>query len=207
MRSALAAGSKRAVDIIGATLGLVLLSPVFIVIALLIKRSSPGPVFFRQDRIGKNGKAFRIVKFRSMRIDAEAVLRADVKLWEAYVNNDFKLPAGQDPRVTTIGRWVRKTSIDELPQLWNVLVGEMSLVGPRPLVQGEIETWYGDRAAQLLSVRPGMTGPWQVNGRSSVGYPHRAELELSYIQRRSFWGDIAILLRTVQTVLTGRGAH
>lgn len=198
---------KRAVDIIGAAVGLLLLFPAFLIIGVVIKWSSPGPLFFRQGRIGRNRQPFHIIKFRSMRLDAESLLRADPQLWENYVKNDFKLPEGQDPRVTPIGKWLRKTSLDELPQLWNVLMGEMSLVGPRPLIDDEIETWYGDTARELLSVRPGMTGLWQVSGRSSVGYPERAALELHYVQTKSFIGDILILLRTVQVVLTRRGAY
>jgi exopolysaccharide production protein ExoY len=207
MRQGFGVALKRTVDIIGAGVGLLVLAPVFVVLGVLIKLLNPGPVFFRQGRVGRNGHMFRLVKFRSMRIDAETVLTANPDLWQAYMENDFKLPEGQDPRVTPIGHWLRKTSLDELPQLWNVLVGEMSLVGPRPLVQSEIETWYGARAQDLLSVRPGMTGLWQVNGRSDVGYPDRAQLELRYVYCKTFWGDIGILLRTVQAVLSGRGAH
>lgn len=207
MKGVISSGIKRAIDILGAGIGLILLSPVLILIALIIKLTSPGPSVFRQERVGMAGKIFSIVKFRSMHANAEWILKSDPELWDTYVKNDFKLPEGQDPRVTTIGRWLRKTSLDEIPQLWNVLVGEMSLVGPRPLVQAEIDTWYGDRAPDLLSVRPGMTGPWQVAGRSTVGYPERADLELSYVYSRTFWSDIVILLRTVQIVVSGKGAH
>lgn len=200
-------GIRRAGDIVGATCGLLLLLPLFLIVGIIIKSYGAGPVFFRQARIGRGGRPFRILKFRSMRTDAEAFLKADPSLWETYVRNDFKLPEGEDPRITPIGRWLRKTSLDEIPQLWNVFVGDMSLVGPRPLVADEIETWYGDRASELLSVKPGMTGLWQVSGRSSLGYPERAELELSYVRNRSITGDAAILLRTCVVVLNRQGAH
>lgn len=207
VRSITTAALKRVMDILGAGVGLLLLAPVLLVIGIMMKLSSPGPIFFRQKRVGLHGKTFRIVKFRTMRADAEAVLRKDPRLWETYVKNDFKFPESEDPRVTSIGRWLRKTSLDELPQLWNVLVGNMSLVGPRPLIEAELETWYGDQSSTLLSVKPGMTGLWQVSGRSSLGYPERAELELRYARDQSLWGDIEILLRTVQVVVSGRGAH
>lgn len=198
---------KRGIDLLGAVVGLTLLSPVFLLIGVAIKLTDHGPVFHRQQRLGRNGKPFRIVKFRSMRVNAEAVLRSDPDLWQTYVMNDFKLPERQDPRVTSVGAWLRKTSLDELPQLWNVLTGDMSLVGPRPLVAEEIETWYQARAGELLSVRPGMTGLWQVSGRSELAYPERAELDLAYVRGRSLAGDIGILFRTVHVVLNGRGAH
>lgn len=198
---------KRSLDVVAACVGLVLLSPLFLALALIIKRSNSGPVFFRQQRVGQHGQLFLLFKFRSMRTDAEAVLKADVDLWNAYVSNDFKLPEGQDPRITPIGRVLRRTSLDELPQLWNVLRGEMSLVGPRPLIHDELDTWYGERADELLSVKPGMTGLWQVSGRSSIGYPERADLELSYVRALSLWLDVKILFMTVAIVLNGKGAH
>lgn len=198
---------KRVIDVLGAAIGLTLFSPMFLVIALAIKLTDPGPVFHRQERIGRNGKAFRMLKFRSMRVDAEAVLRADPELYKAWAMNDFKLPEGQDPRVTLVGGWLRRTSLDELPQLWNVLTGQMSLVGPRPKEVEEIDMWYPGRAGELLSVRPGITGLWQVSGRSQIAYPERAELELAYVKNQSLFGDIGILFRTVKVVLNGRGAH
>lgn len=198
---------KRNIDIVGAGVALILLSPLFLVVGLIIKGTSPGPIFFRQKRIGSGGQTFEIIKFRSMRPDAEALLRQDQVLWDMYVSNNYKLPEGKDPRITPIGRWLRRTSLDELPQLWNVLVGDMSLVGPRPLVREEIEEWYGESAGELLSVRPGMTGLWQVAGRSGLDYPERAVLEISYVRRRSIWLDVVILFRTVLVVAIGKGAH
>lgn len=198
---------KRTLDISGALFGLIVLSPLFLVIAVLIKRSGPGPVFFRQERLGLGGMTFRMVKFRTMRIDAETFLRTNSALWDAYVTNGFKLPEGSDPRITHIGQWLRKSSLDELPQLWNVLMGEMSLVGPRPLIRDEVDTWYGDRSGVLLSVRPGMTGLWQVTGRSELNYPERADLEIHYVRSRSLLGDLRILLQTFRVVVTREGAH
>ncbi|MHB9145038.1 MAG: sugar transferase [Symbiobacteriia bacterium] len=199
--------AKRSIDLLGAIVGLSLLSPVFLGVAVVIKLTDHGPVFYGHQRIGLKGQPFKLLKFRSMRIDAEEILRADPELWQAYVANDFKLPKGEDPRVTPVGAWLRKTSLDELPQLYNVLTGAMSLVGPRPLVAEEIETWYQDRAGELLSVPPGLTGLWQVSGRSELEYPERADLELAYVRDRSLAGDIGILFRTVDVVLNGRGAH
>lgn len=197
---------KRALDIVGAIVAGAVLSPVMLLIALLIKLDSPGPIIFGQTRLGANGRRFRCYKFRSMRVDAEAQLRADPELYRRYVANHYKLPDESDPRITRVGRWLRRTSLDELPQLFNVLRGDMSLVGPRPIVPSELQQ-YGEGAALFLSLRPGITGAWAVNGRSTVGYPERTELELSYIRGWSVVRDLAILLRTLPAVLLGRGAH
>jgi len=156
--------------------------------------------------MGARGRLFRCYKFRSMRADAEQVLRADPNLYAAYVSNHFKLPADQDPRLTRVGRWLRRTSLDELPQLFNVLEGQMSLVGPRPVVPEELDH-YGGRAPLLLSLKPGITGTWAVNGRSEVGYPVRADMELEYVRSWSLWLDIGIMLWTVPAVMRTRGAH
>jgi len=199
--------AKRCLDALGSGVGLVLLMPVFAAVGLTIRLSSPGPVFFSHLRIGQHGRPFRIVKFRTMRGDAEEVLRRDTALWEKYVANDFKLPPGEDPRITRIGRWLRKTSLDELPQLWNVFKGEMSLVGPRPIVKAELEQWYGQQATELLSVPPGMTGLWQVAGRSDIRYPGRVELELQYVRTQSIFMDLKLLFWTALQVLKGKGAH
>ncbi|HYF94942.1 MAG TPA: sugar transferase [Symbiobacteriaceae bacterium] len=207
MRTWIYEAFKRIVDFIGSAIGLILLSPIFLIIAAIIKRSSPGPIFFRQQRVGRNGQPFKIVKFRSMRGDAEDVLRRNPELYAKYAANSYKLPEGEDPRITPIGRWLRKTSLDELPQLWNVLVGEMSLVGPRPLLKAEIDEWYRETQRDLLSVRPGMTGLWQVEGRSEIAYPQRADLELRYVRECSPTLDIRILIQTVSVVTKRRGAH
>lgn len=196
---------KRCFDVPAAIVGLILLSPVFLTIWVAIRLASPGPVIFRQMRVGRGGELFPCFKFRTMRTDAEEVLKRDPELYRRWVENDFKLPEGEDPRVTSIGRILRKTSLDELPQLFNVIRGEMSLVGPRPVIPAELEHYAG-REAAFLSALPGMTGQWQVGGRSALQYPERAGLELSYVSGWSPLLDLRILLKTVGVVLGGRGA-
>ena len=197
---------KRAMDLLGATVMLVLLAPLLAIAALLISIDSPGPVVFAQRRLGRFGRRIRCYKFRSMYVDAEARLSRDSELFRRYVAHDYKLPASIDTRITRIGRLLRRTSIDELPQLWNVLRGDMSLVGPRPIVPDEIQHYNGE-GPLLLSLKPGMTGAWQVGGRSKLTYPKRCAVELEYVEGWSLWRDIGILLRTLPVVLTGRGAH
>lgn len=202
----LALACKRLLDILGAAIGLVLLAPLFLVIGVAIKLSSPGPIFFCQWRPGMGGRQFRMFKFRTMRTDAEEVLRADVELYQKFLDNDCKLPPEEDPRVFRVGAWLRSTSLDELPQLINVLTGEMSLVGPRPVIGPELDN-YGSSRAVFLSARPGMTGYWQVNGRSDIAYPERADMDLYYIERWSLLLDLKILLKTIPAVISQRGAH
>ena len=198
---------KRAMDIVGAATGLLVAAPVVALLALLVRRESRGNPFFGHERIGLGGRRFRCWKLRTMYADAERRLHDDLALLEAYRANDFKLPDHEDPRITRLGRWLRKTSVDELPQLWNVLVGEMALVGPRPIVAEELPHYRGE-VLTLLSVRPGLTGAWAVNGRHHLAYPRRAEVELGYVRSRSLAGDLSILLRTVGAVLDpGFGAR
>jgi len=197
---------KRTLDVVGAGLGLLFLAPLFAVIALAVRLGSRGPAIFAHERLGKNGQSFRCYKFRSMHVDAHTRLRSDDALYAEYVANNFKLPEEADPRLTRVGRFLRRTSLDELPQLINVLRGDMSLVGPRPIVTEEIDH-YGHGGPAFLSLQPGMTGAWQINGRSQVGYPQRADIELDYVRNWSLGGDIAILLKTVPAVLGRRGAH
>lgn len=197
---------KRALDVAVSAFLIVALSPLLLLVALWVRLDSPGPILFIQKRPGFQGKSFPMAKFRSMRSDAEAALKADPELYEAFLQNDCKLPQDIDPRLTRSGRFLRKTSLDELPQLFNVLRGEMSLVGPRPLVGPELENYRG-RVRTLLSVKPGITGSWQVSGRSRVTYPERAEIDLEYVRNWSFLGDLWILAVTPLTVLMGRGAH
>lgn len=197
---------KRALDIIGSVLFLILLAPVFAVISLLIVLDTPGPVLFVQCRLGRFGRPIRCLKFRSMSADAEARLYSDPVLFRRYVENGYKLPASSDERITKVGRFLRRTSLDELPQLWNVLKGEMSLVGPRPIVPDEIHHYNGE-GPLLLSLKPGITGAWQVSGRSAVQYPQRAVVELEYVEGWSLWRDVSILIRTLPAVLAARGAH
>jgi lipopolysaccharide/colanic/teichoic acid biosynthesis glycosyltransferase len=199
--------AKRALDIIGAGLGLVLLSPLFLIVALML-RADGGPAFFAHQRVGRGGKLFGCLKFRSMVIDSQAQLEALLASdpaaraeWEAT----RKLK--NDPRITRIGRFLRSTSLDELPQLINVLRGEMSLVGPRPVQEAEIDRYYGASAAHYMAVRPGITGLWQVSGRSETSYESRVALDVAYVSRPSLLADLSILLRTPVAVVSRRGAH
>lgn len=197
---------KRTLDIVLSGALLLVLAPVMAGIAVAVMRTSPGPVLFRQRRIGKHGRPFMILKFRTMRSDAEAVLVADEALHAEYLANDYKLPLERDPRVTPLGRWLRRTSLDELPQLINVFRGEMSLVGPRPIVPAEI-VHYGSDTPRFCSVPPGLTGAWQVAGRCEVRYPERCDVELNYVRTWSLAQDAEILFRTVGTVLSRRGVE
>jgi exopolysaccharide biosynthesis polyprenyl glycosylphosphotransferase len=197
---------KRAADVVLASVALVCLAPVTLAVALAVRLTSPGPAVYGQRRLGRHGRSFRCYKFRSMYADAEARLKSDPALFAEYVASDYKLPDGRDPRITPVGRTLRRTSLDELPQLWNVLRGDMSLVGPRPIVPDEIRHYKHD-GQLLLLLKPGMTGSWQVSGRSSLPYPARTSVELDYVQRWNLGRDLAILLRTVPAVLTRRGAH
>lgn len=198
---------KRIFDIVGAIIGLIITSPLFLIISVLyLFGENKGPIFFKQKRYGKNGKFFILYKFRSMVINADEKLKKDQILYKKYVENNYKLDPVEDPRITKIGRFLRKTSLDEIPQLINVLKGEMSLVGPRPIVEEELKE-YKDKKSDFLSVKPGITGYWQVCGRSNVGYPERANLELYYVYNRTFLLDIKILLLTVKVVLQKKGAY
>jgi lipopolysaccharide/colanic/teichoic acid biosynthesis glycosyltransferase len=191
---------KRGIDVVGAIAGLLLLSPLFALIGLAQKVDSHGPILFRHRRVGRGGRSFECLKFRSMVADAEDRLREDASLLATYHENNFRVPDAADPRVTRVGRILRRTSLDELPQLWNVLRGEMSLIGPRPVVTEELCHFAGSERL-LLWVRPGMTGMWAVMGRHEVSYPARAEIELRYVRTWSLRGDFAIALRTIGAVM------
>lgn len=204
-RSVLYPGIKRAIDVVGSLLALVLTIPLWLLVAILVRTTSRGPVLFRQSRVGRDGCTFTVLKFRSMCSDAEVRLK-EGGLYDTYVATGYKLPVAHEFRVTRIGRVIRKTSIDELPQLLNVLVGHMSLVGPRPVVPSELDC-YGDLAHCYLGVRPGITGMWQVNGRSEIQFPARAHFDLDYFHRRSLRVDLAILARTPAAVVRGNGAY
>ncbi|WP_286162577.1 sugar transferase [Bacillus sp. AFS029533] len=198
---------KRLMDILGALSGIFLLLPVFLVIAIIIKLEDwNGPAIFKQKRVGQNGKVFHIYKFRSMVTDAENKLKSNENLYKKYLLNNYKLEPHEDPRITKIGGFLRKTSLDEIPQFINILKGEMSLVGPRPVVQEELLE-YGKKASEFLSVKPGATGYWQISGRSNVGYPERVDLELYYVLNKSLYLDIKILFLTVLHVLMRKGAY
>jgi exopolysaccharide production protein ExoY len=198
---------KRLLDIIGALIGIILTSPIFMLISVItLFEKTRGPIVFKQIRIGKNGKKFYIYKFRSMVANADEVLKSNQILYKKYLENNYKLEPNEDPRITRLGRFLRRTSLDELPQLLNVLRGDMSLVGPRPVVEEELEEYKGKTNA-FLSVKPGVTGHWQVSGRSEVGYPERVDLELYYVYNQSLLLDIKILFKTVWIVLLKKGAY
>jgi lipopolysaccharide/colanic/teichoic acid biosynthesis glycosyltransferase len=195
-------GWKRTIDIIGSLLGLVLMAPVFLLLALFINTGSPGPVFFRQWRTGRGGRPFLMYKFRSMVIDAEQ-RKGELLPLNEQDGPAFKLSA--DPRVTRLGRFLRDSSLDELPQLWNVLRGEMSLVGPRPLPVEEANSCL-DWQRRRLDVTPGLTCIWQIRGRSEVTFNEWVRMDLEYVRRQSLWQDVKILFATVPAVVQRRGA-
>jgi exopolysaccharide biosynthesis polyprenyl glycosylphosphotransferase len=196
---------KRTLDIIVSCLGMAILSPIFVLVAVAIYISSPGPIFFRQTRVGLGGRLFKITKFRSMVHDAEAKRK---ELTPRSLYNDLRLfKVKDDPRVTALGALLRRTSLDELPQLWDVFVGEMSLVGPRPPLPAEVDL-YEEHHYTRFDVKPGMTGPWQVNGRNLItDFEQIIRLETDYIREWTLWKDLGILLKTVPAVLYMRGAN
>lgn len=198
---------KRLIDLFGGVIGLIVLSPFLLLIMIAIKLDSPGPVVFAHQRLGTNGRIIDVYKFRTMVQNADEVLKKlleeNPEAREEYYK-EFKLK--DDSRVTKLGVFLRKTSLDELPQLWNVVTGEMSLVGPRPIIPQEIGH-YGDYAKLLLRVPPGITGLWQVSGRNDIPYDERVKLDMYYINNWSFWTDVSILLRTVPAILARKGAY
>lgn len=194
--------AKRALDLAVALLGLVALSWLFLVVALLVKLTSRGPVLFRQIRAGLGGRPFCILKFRSMRVDAAAA-RGSLASLNEMAGPVFKMR--DDPRITPFGRFLRRSSLDELPQLLNVLAGQMSLVGPRPLPLEEAQHLPSE-FQRRHDVPPGLTGLWQVCGRNNLPYAEMMRLDLEYVDRCSFWLDLRLLLATIPAVLTGRGA-
>jgi exopolysaccharide biosynthesis polyprenyl glycosylphosphotransferase len=210
VRSAL----KRALDIVASGLLLLVLSPLFLLIAVLVKSRSAGPVFFRQSRVGEYGRSFTMLKFRTMRVNTDHAIHKEFV--SQLINGSS--PAGgdstkespfkivNDPRVTSIGRLLRKTSLDELPQLWNVLRGDMSLVGPRPPLAYEVEQYKPWHYRRVLEAKPGITGLWQVNGRSRTTFDDMVRLDLRYAKNPSAWEDIKILLATPRAVISGKGA-
>ena len=201
--SNLESGIKAAVDFLVSTLGLIALAPLLLLIAIAIKRDSPGPVLYRRRVLGREGREFHAFKFRTMYVNGDAILE-DQPALKKELEETQKLK--DDPRVTRIGRFLRKGSLDELPQLFNVLLGQMSLVGPRMISPVEAEK-YGRMRMNLLTVKPGITGMWQISGRSDISYSERIRLDMHYIRNYSLWLDLLILLRTVPAVLSGRGAY
>jgi len=196
--------AKRAIDVVASVAGLVVLSPLLALLSAAIVLESPGDPLFRHERVGLRGRRFRCLKLRTMRADAEVTLRSNAEMFDEYRRNHFKIQDERDPRVTRLGRFLRRTSLDELPQLWNVLVGEMSLVGPRPVLEDELSHYAASRDL-LLSVQPGITGYWAVSGRHSVGYPERCDIELRYVREWSLAHDLQILAGTAGAVLKPGG--
>lgn len=205
---------KRLIDFAGSFLGLIFLAPLLVIVAAAIKVDSNGPIFADTPmRVGKNGKLFKMYKFRSMIANAHDLLRTDPKfqaLYEEYKKGSYKLY--NDPRITNVGKFIRKHSLDELPQLLNVVMGEMSLVGPRAYYPDELENQqrkYPDSRKYvkiILSGKPGITGIWQVSGRSEINFDKRVQMDASYVQRKSVFYDLWLLLKTVPAVLSGKGA-
>ncbi|MCA1032234.1 sugar transferase [Bacillus timonensis] len=195
---------KRLLDVVGATIGLFILFPLFVVIAVMIKIEDPkGSIFFKQLRVGKDGKEFNMYKFRSMVSNAEELLP------QLLIHNEssgalFKIK--KDPRITRIGRFIRKTSFDEFPQLWNIMKGDMSLVGPRPPLPREVEQ-YTEYDKQRLAVIPGCTGLWQISGRSNLGFAEMVELDLKYIRERTLLNDIKIIMKTFLILFNSESAY
>lgn len=194
---------KRFMDAILSLIALILLSPVFVIIAICIKVESKGPVFFVHKRVGKNGKIIGIYKFRTMVPNAEELIKQFTPEQMKEFKENFKLE--NDPRITKIGKFLRRTSLDELPQIINILKGEMSIIGPRPVIGEELEK-YGKNKEKLLSVTPGLTGYWAANGRSCTSYEKRMEMELYYIDNMSWKIDIKIFFKTIISVLKKEGA-
>lgn len=199
---------KRIFDILFSLLILILAAPFFLICMIVVKASSPGPVFYAHPRIGCNGKPFGCIKFRTMYQNADAKLQpllasdpALMKEWKTY----FKLKV--DPRVTAIGKFLRKTSLDELPQIWNVFKGDMSVVGPRPLTQHEVTHYLKDKASKILSVRPGLTTLWIIQGRNGLSLEERIELEEYYVSNRSFWLDCKLIVQTALLMIFPKGAY
>lgn len=199
---------KRSFDIFFSLLVILITLPLFIIIALSIRLSSKGKIVYAHERVGRGGKPFRCFKFRTM------YPNADTRLKEILENNpelrkeweqSHKLK--DDPRVTPIGKFLRKTSLDEFPQFWNILRGDLSVVGPRPVVKTEVTKHLGPKAAKILSVRPGLTGLWQVSGRSDTSYAKRIELDEKYVDSHSFWFDIKLIAKTIPAMISSKGAY
>lgn len=194
---------KRILDIVLSVIGLIILSPLFLAIAILIKIDSKGSVFFKHKRIGKNGKEMYIYKFRTMVENAEDLIKQFTPEQQEEYKSNFKLE--NDPRITKIGKFLRKTSLDELPQLLNIIKGDLSIIGPRPVITAELEK-YGMNKNKFLSVTPGLTGYWAANGRSTTTYEQRMEMELYYVDNISFKLDVKIFFKTILSVIKREGA-
>ena len=194
---------KRIIDCIISSIALILLLPIFLIIAIAIKLDSKGPIFFAHTRIGKNGKPIKIYKFRTMVVNAEELIKRFTPEQMKEYKKNYKL--NNDPRITKVGNILRKTSLDELPQLINIIKGDLALIGPRPVVNAELEK-YGENASKFLSVTPGLTGNWAANGRSISAYEERMQLELYYVDNMSLKMDIEIFFKTIIAVIKREGA-
>ncbi len=194
---------KRLFDIVLSVVAIILLSPILLILFIIVKATSKGPAIYKHKRVGKDGKTIYIYKFRSMVVDADKMIHNFTPEQKAEFEKNFKLE--NDPRVTKIGKFLRKTSLDELPQLFNILKGDIAFIGPRPVTQAETEL-YGSNRELLLSIRPGLTGFWASNGRSDTSYKRRRAMELYYVKNRSFGFDIKIFFKTVISVFKGEGA-
>lgn len=194
---------KRLMDVIISVIGMIVLSPVFLIVSILVKMDSKGPVFFAHTRYGKDGKKFKMYKFRTMYENAQEMIKEftpeQMKEWK----ENYKLK--DDPRITKIGKFLRKTSLDELPQIVNIIKGDLSIIGPRPIIDEELER-YGKNKEKFLSVTPGLTGYWQANGRSLTSYEERMNMELYYVDHISFKLDIKIFFKTIESVIKKEGA-
>ena len=198
---------KRLFDFLASLAALILLSPLMLILAILVYLDDPGKVFYGHLRIGKNGKPFKVWKFRSMYMNADKMIDLLTPEQAKQYYTEFKID--NDPRITKIGNFLRKTSLDELPQLFNVLCNDMSLVGPRPLIESEIQTYYADMYDTLLAVKPGVTGYWQAYARNNATYQsgERQKIEMYYVHNASLWLDIKILFKTIGSVLKKQGAQ
>jgi len=194
---------KKQLDFSVALMGFILLSPLFVIIAFMTKINSSDPIFFRHLRLGKKGEIFPLIKFRTMKSYSDEFL-SNFPEYSQEIEENYKIK--NDPRITKLGKLLRKYSLDELPQLINVLKGEMSVVGPRPIVESEIVK-YREFQDKLLEVKPGITGLWQVSGRNDLPYNERVKLDVKYIENRSLWLDIKIILKTIPAVISAKGAY
>ncbi len=194
---------KRILDCILATIALIILSPIYLIIAIAVKIDSKGPVFFKHTRIGKNGKIIKIYKYRTMVANAEELIKKFTPEQMKEYKENFKLE--NDPRITKVGKFLRKTSLDELPQLLNIIQGDLALIGPRPVVKSELEK-YGENTGKFLSVTPGLTGNWAASGRSNTTYEERMKMELWYVDNISFITDVKIFFKTIIAVIKKEGA-
>jgi len=196
---------KRITDIFISLLALICLSPLILVLMIIIFVQDGHSPFYKQVRIGQYGKPFGMYKFRSMIYNADKILAKNPKLYQKYVDNGFKLSQGEDPRITRVGAFIRKTSLDEIPQFLNIVIGQMSLVGPRPIIEKE-EFEYGNRIQEFLSVKPGALGLWQASGRANIEYPERCDVELEYIRNASYWYDVKVFFACCISILKKDGA-